>query len=172
MAKKQRTQEVLQSIRRNTCYNAGRTILLVCCVIMALLSLVGGATIFTSMDKDQPMVVLLSVSVVLGGSVTALLTHYVGNAFLDGADSLLQIAKFSERGQRSRVEALELARKHAVQEGSEEDSAEESVKEVSEEVSEEEALALVKEVMSQRVKEKQSQPDPDPKSEEETTASD
>ena len=155
MAKKQRAQEVLQSIRRNTCYDAARTILLVCCVIMALLSLVGGATIFTSLDKEKPMVVLLSVSVVLGGGVMALLTHYVGNAFLDGADSLLQIAKFSERGQRSRTEALELARKHAEPEG----SAEESAEEPSKEVSEEEALALVKEVLSLRVKEKQSQPD-------------
>ena len=111
MASAKRTHEVLASIRRNTCYNSGRTILLVSSVVLALLALVAGTALFTMLDKEEPMAVLLSASVVLGGSLLAFLVNYLGNVFLDGADSLLQIAKFEERGNRNRLEALELARK-------------------------------------------------------------
>ena len=72
------------------------------------------------------MATLLCGSVVVGGGLLAFLTNYLGNVFLDGADSLLQIAKFEERGQRSRTEALELARNATEEE--EETSLESSTK--------------------------------------------
>lgn len=70
------------------------------------------------------MAVLLSASVVLGGGLLAFLVNCLGNVYLDAADALLQIAKFEERGNRSRKEALELARK-AVEEEQEEVTSEE-----------------------------------------------
>ncbi len=95
MASAKRTHDVLTAIRRNSCYNSGRTILLVVSVILALLSLVAGTSLFTLLDKEEPMAVLLAASVVLGGGSLAFLTNYLGNVFMDGADSLLQVAKFS-----------------------------------------------------------------------------
>ena len=120
MASAKRTHDVLTAIRRNSCYNSGRTILLIVSVILALLSLVAGTSLFTLLDKEEPMAVLLAASVVLGGGSLAFLTNYLGNVFMDGADSLLQVAKFQERGQRTRGEALELAR-NAVEEEEEEE---------------------------------------------------
>ena len=124
MAKKQRTQEVLVAIRRNTCYNTGRTIILVISSIWALLTVISAVNTLTeSIESDSGSLFLFSITVLLVGTTSAFLLNYFGNVFLDGADSLLQIAKFSERGQRSRTEALELAREHAREEaphGSEE----------------------------------------------------
>ena len=111
MASPKPTQAVLSSIRRNTCYSSARTILLVSSVILALLALVTGTSLFSLLDKEDPMAVLLSASVVLGGGLLAFLVNCLGNVYLDAADALLQIAKFEERGNRSRNEALELARK-------------------------------------------------------------
>ena len=111
MASPKPTQAVLSSIRRNTCYTSARTILLVSSVILALLALVTGTSLFSLLNKEDPMAVLLSVSVVLGGGLLAFLVNCLGNVYLDAADALLQIAKFEERGNRSRNEALELARK-------------------------------------------------------------
>lgn len=111
MASPKPTQAVLSSIRRNTCYTSARTILLVSSVILALLALVTGTSLFSLLDKEDPMAVLLSASVVLGGGLLAFLVNCLGNVYLDAADALLQIAKFEERGNRSRNEALELARK-------------------------------------------------------------
>ena len=116
MASAKRTHEVLNAIRRNTCYNSSRTILLISSVVLALLALVAGTSLFTLLDKENPMATLLSASVVVGGALLAFLANYLGNVFLDGADALLQIAKFEERGQRSRTEALELARNATVEE--------------------------------------------------------
>lgn len=122
MPSAKRTHEVLTAIRRNTCYNSSRTILLISSVILALLSLMAGTSIFSMLPKENPMTVLLSSSVVIGGALMAFLVNYLGNVFIDGADSLLQIAKFEERGQRSRTEALELARNATT--GDEEDTSE------------------------------------------------
>ena len=74
------------------------------------------------------MAVLLSASVVLGGGLLAFLVNCLGNVYLDAADSLLQIAKFEERGNRSRNEALELARKAVDEEEEEEFTAQEERK--------------------------------------------
>ena len=123
MASAKPTHEILSAIRRSTCYDSGRTILLVISVIMALLALVAGTALFTLLDKEQPMAVLLSASVVIGGALMAFLVNYLGNVYIDGADALLQIAKFEQRGHRARVEALELARK-ATQEQEEEENLE------------------------------------------------
>ena len=116
MPSAKRTHEVLTAIRRNTCYNSSRTILLISSVILALLFLIAGASLFNLLPKENPMTVLLSSSVVIAGALMAFLVNYLGNAFIDGADSLLQIAKFEERGQRSRTEALELARNATTEE--------------------------------------------------------
>ena len=123
MASAKRTQEVLSAIRRNTSYSSARTILLVSSVILALLALVAGTSLFSLLDKEDPMAVLLSASVVLGGGLLAFLVNCLGNVYLDAADSLLQIAKFEERGNRSRTEALELARKAVEEEDEEEEVA-------------------------------------------------
>ena len=115
MAPAKRTNDILTAIRRNSRYNSGRTVLLIISVIFALLALVAGTALFTLLDKEEPMAVLLSASIVLGGGLQAFLMNYLGNVFMDGADSLLQIAKFQERSERSRTEALELARLAAEQ---------------------------------------------------------
>ena len=115
MASAKRTNDILTAIRRNSRYNSGRTVLLVISVILALLALVAGTALFTLLDKEEPMAVLLSASIVLAGGLLAFLMNYLGNVFMDGADSLLQIAKFQERSERSRAEALELARMAADQ---------------------------------------------------------
>ena len=116
MATSKRTHEVLTAIRRNTCYNSGRTIVLVSSVILALLALVAGTSLFTLLDKENSKAVLLSGCIVVGGSLLAFLYNYLGNVFLDGADALLQIAKFEERAQKNRTEALDLARNAGVEE--------------------------------------------------------
>ena len=128
MASAKPTQAVLSSIRRNTSYSSARTILLVSSVILALLALVAGTSLFSLLDKEDPMAVLLSASVVLGGGLLAFLVNCLGNVYLDAADSLLQIAKFEERGNRSRNEALELARKAVDVEEEDEFTAQEEAK--------------------------------------------
>jgi len=47
----------------------------------------------------------------LGGVVPALLLNHLANAIFDGADSLVQIAKFQERSLRRRNDALDLVEK-------------------------------------------------------------
>jgi hypothetical protein len=156
MAKKQRTQEVLVAIRRNTCYNSGRTIILVISSIWALLTVISAVNTLTeSIESGSGSLFLLSITVLLVGTTSAFLLNYFGNVFLDGADSLLQIAKFSERGQRSRTEALELARLHAKEEGTTDSDEPKEPKQVSEE----DALEMVKEALALRVKEKTQTPE-------------
>lgn len=166
MAKKQRTQEVLGAIRRNSCYNTGRTIILVISSIWALLTIISAVNTLTeSIETGSGSLFLLSITVLLVGTTLAFLLNYLGNVFFDGADSLLQIAKFSERGQRSRTEALELARMHAEDEDSTASDVPEEPSQASaqpKQVSEADALQMVKDALALRVKENKPAPEAKP----------
>jgi hypothetical protein len=62
-------------------------------------------------DKEQQVMLVFILTGALGGVVPALLLNHLANAIFDGADSLVQIAKFQERSLRRRNDALDLVEK-------------------------------------------------------------
>jgi len=108
MAKK-KAQQVLDAIRRNTGYAAGRAFGLVSSVILVIACAGIGALLGT--DREQEAMLAFILTGALGGLVPALLLNHVANAIFDGADSLVQIAKFQERSLRKRNDAIDLVEK-------------------------------------------------------------
>ncbi len=108
MAKK-KAQQVLDAIRRNTGYAAGRAFGLVSSVILVIACAGIGALL--GADREQEAMLAFILTGALGGLVPALLLNHVANAIFDGADSLVQIAKFQERSLRKRNDAIGLVEK-------------------------------------------------------------
>ena len=108
MAKK-KAKQVLDAIRRNTGYAAGRAFGLVSSVILVIACAGIGALL--GADREQEAMLAFILTGALGGLVPALLLNHVVNAIFDGADSLVQIAKFQERSLRRRNDAIGLVEK-------------------------------------------------------------
>ncbi|MFP6887325.1 MAG: hypothetical protein VB997_07165 [Opitutales bacterium] len=108
MAKK-KAQQVLAAIRRNTGYAAGRAFALVTAVVTVVACAGLGALL--GAEREQEVMLAFILTGALGGVVPALLLNHLANALFDGADSLVQIAKFQERSLRRRNDAIELVEK-------------------------------------------------------------
>tara|TARA_B100000579_G_C22256227_1_gene587184 strand:- start:40 stop:531 length:492 start_codon:yes stop_codon:yes gene_type:complete len=109
MGKNKRSRDVLEAIRRNTGYATGRAFGLVTSVVTVVVCAGLGALLGT--DREQEIVLAFILMGALGGVVPALLLNHLANAIFDGADSLVQIAKFQERSLRRRNDALDLVEK-------------------------------------------------------------
>lgn len=109
MAKYKKSREVLSAIRRNTGYAAGRSFALVSSVVTVVACAGLGAYFGTGREQQVMLVFILTGAI--GGVVPALLLNHLANAIFDGADSLVQIAKFQERSLRHRGDALDLVEK-------------------------------------------------------------
>ena len=108
MAKK-KAQQVLAAIRRNTGYAAGRVFALVTTVVTIVTCAGIGALL--GAEREQEVMLAFILTGALGGVIPALLLNHLANAIFDGADSLVQIAKFQERSLRRRNDAIELVEK-------------------------------------------------------------
>ena len=108
MAKK-KAQQVLAAIRRNTGYAAGRAFALVTAVVTVVACAGLGALL--GAEREQEVMLAFILTGALGGVVPALLLNHLANALFDGADSLVQVAKFQERSLRRRNDAIELVEK-------------------------------------------------------------
>ena len=108
MAKK-KAQQVLAAIRRNTGYAAGRVFALVTTVVTIVTC--AGLGAFLGAEREQEVMLAFILTGALGGVIPALLLNHLANAIFDGADSLVQIAKFQERSLRRRNDAIELVEK-------------------------------------------------------------
>ena len=109
MAKNKKARDVLSAIRRNTGYAAGRSFALVSSVVTIVACAGLGAYFGTGREQQVMLVFILTGAI--GGVVPALLINHLANAIFDGADSLIQIAKFQERSLRHRGDALDLVEK-------------------------------------------------------------
>ncbi len=109
MAKNKKSQQVLAAIRRNTGYAAGRTFSLVASVVTVVVCAGLGALL--GAEREQEVMLAFILTGALGGVVPALLLNHLANALFDGADSLVQVAKFQERSLRRRNDAIELVEK-------------------------------------------------------------
>ena len=109
MAKNKKTRDVLSAIRRNTGYAAGRSFALVSSVVIVVACAGLGAYFGTGREQHVMLVFILTGAI--GGVAPALLINHLANAIFDGADSLVQIAKFQERSLRHRGDALDLVEK-------------------------------------------------------------
>jgi hypothetical protein len=109
MGKNKRSRDVLEAIRRNTGYATGRAFNLVTSVVTVVACAGLGALL--GVEKEQQVMLVFILTGALGGVVPALLLNHLANAIFDGADSLVQIAKFQERSLRRRNDALDLVEK-------------------------------------------------------------
>jgi len=109
MGKNKRSRDVLEAIRRNTGYATGRAFSLVTSVVTVVACAGLGALL--GVEKEQQVMLVFILTGALGGVVPALLLNHLANAIFDGADSLVQIAKFQERSLRRRNDALDLVEK-------------------------------------------------------------
>ena len=109
MGKNNRSRDVLEAIRRNTGYATGRAFSLVTSVVTVVACAGLGALL--GIEKEQKVMLVFILTGALGGVVPALLLNHLANAIFDGADSLVQIAKFQERSLRRRNDALDLVEK-------------------------------------------------------------
>ncbi|MDA1046561.1 MAG: hypothetical protein O3A82_06505 [Verrucomicrobia bacterium] len=112
MGKNKKSREVLEAIRRNTGYATGRAFSLVTSVLTVVAC--AGLPCLVPAVNDSEMFSLILILILigaLGGVVPALLLNHLANAIFDGADSLVQIAKFQERSLRRRNDALDLVEK-------------------------------------------------------------
>ena len=109
MGKNKRSRDVLEAIRRNTGYATGRAFSLVTSVVTVVACAGLGALL--GVEKEQQVMLVFILTGALGGVVPALLLNHLANAIFDGADSLVQIAKFQERSLRHRNDALDLVEK-------------------------------------------------------------
>ena len=104
-----KAQQVLAAIRRNTGYAAGRA----CALVTAVVTVVtcAGLGALLGAEREQEVMLAFILTGALGGVVPALLLNHLANALFDGADSLVQVAKFQERSLRRRNDAIELVEK-------------------------------------------------------------
>ncbi len=109
MAKNKKAREVLSAVRRNTGYAAGRSFALVSSVVTVVACAGVGALLGAEKEVESMLAFILTGA--LGGVVPALLLNHLANAVFDGADTLVQIAKFQERSLRHRGDALDLVEK-------------------------------------------------------------
>ncbi len=109
MAKNKKSQQVLAAIRRNTGYAAGRTFSLVASVVTVVVCAGLGALL--GAEREQEVMLAFILTGALGGVAPALLLNHLANAIFDGADSLVQVAKFQERSLRRRNDAIDLVEK-------------------------------------------------------------
>jgi hypothetical protein len=109
MGKNKKSREVLEAIRRNTGYATGRAFSLVTSVL-TVVACAGLPCLVPAVNGDEVLLSLILIGA-LGGVVPALLLNHLANAIFDGADSLVQIAKFQERSLRRRNDALDLVEK-------------------------------------------------------------
>ena len=109
MGKNKRSRDVLEAIRRNTGYATGRAFSLVTSVVTVVACAGLGALL--GVEKEQQVMLVFILTGALGGVVPALLLNHLANAIFDGADSLVQIAKFQERSLRRRNDAIDLVEK-------------------------------------------------------------
>ena len=109
MGKNKRSRDVLEAIRRNTGYATGRAFSLVASVL-TVVACAGLPCLVPAVNGDEILLSLILIGA-LGGVVPALLLNHLANAIFDGADSLVQIAKFQERSLRRRNDALDLVEK-------------------------------------------------------------
>ena len=98
MAKNKKAREVLSAVRRNTGYAAGRSFALVSSVVTVVACAGVGALLGAEKEVESMLAFILTGA--LGGVVPALLLNHLANAVFDGADTLVQIAKFQERSLR------------------------------------------------------------------------
>ena len=125
MGKNKRSRDVLEAIRRNTGYATGRAFSLVTSVVTVVTCAGLGALL--GVDKEQQVMLVFILTGALGGVVPALLLNHLANAIFDGADSLVQIAKFQERSLRRRNDALDLVEKIREEVEADEDKPEENL---------------------------------------------
>ncbi len=105
------TEQVRASIRRNTGYAMGRAFSQITTVVTIMVCAGLGGLLGPAVLGKELNVLIFILTGALAGVVPGLLLSHVANAIFDGADSLVQIAKFQDRSLKRRKDAIEIVEK-------------------------------------------------------------